>query len=225
MENANARGDEIMRRLLARALLAGGAAAAAVALTTSSASALTWTVTGSSADGSVSASAGTTQLIVHHGASNVTLQCTSSNGTGSVPNVTGSNGTPIGNINGLNFTNCVLGGTFPFTVVTNASTATPWNLNVGSQAGSVVSGQIPTGISADISGSGCTARVSGPLNTSDGSVPLTYDNNTATLSINGGGNLTIHNVVGCGGLIAEGDAAEFFANYAITPNTLRINGA
>jgi len=74
-----------------------------------------------------------------------------------------------------------------------------------------------TGITASISGSGCTATVAGTTATSKGKTTGTYTNSTDILKVSGG-NLHVWNVsAGCLGLINSGDASTFSGSYKITP--------
>lgn len=173
-----------------------------------------WDVIGNTnPDGTVVADAGSSILRIHDAGGDATATCGSSQDSGSVPNVTGSDGTPIGTITSADFHNCVLAGLFSLSVTTDGL---PWNIDVVSQSGDVVSGEI-IGIGANISGAGCTARIAGPGDTGDGSVPFTYDNGTGQMTVGPGGNLTVFDVSGCFGLIADGDPAELLATYDITP--------
>jgi hypothetical protein len=204
-----------MRKLVTGTLFATAAAAAAIGLTASSASALTFTVSGSSATGDLTAiSEGSTTLVVHHSSGNVTLTCSSSDGTGNVPNGTG-NGQPLGHINSLNFNNCLLGGIIPFTVTT---TNFPWNLNGDSFANDVTTGTI-TKVHANVAGTNCSLKVDGTgPDTNDGSVGATYDNGTAVLGVTPGtGNLHVWDVVGCNSLVSSGDPANFSGDFDVDP--------
>lgn len=93
--------------------------------------------------------------------------------------------------------------------------ATPWNLNA---TGATVSGATPgsiTGVNATLSGA-CNATVTG-------TVTGKYTNATHTLSINAG-TLVVSGVSGlCLGLINNGDAVVYNANYVVTPATLAVN--
>lgn len=218
-----------MRRLLSSTLLAAAAASAAVVLAASSASAATFSVTGAAADGTATGVAGATTLTTPR----TQLRCTSAtahainlvNGT--------SSGQPIANIDRLNFNNCTLGGLITFSVDVNADQGAdptdpnhtdpvggPWNLNALSESPTdQINGRItpnPVGgvIVAHIHGinATCEADVTGSL------VPVTYTNPDHTLHIPGTGqNLTVSNVVQCGNLISNGEAASFSGNFSINP--------
>ncbi|MGH3390864.1 MAG: hypothetical protein ACRDOO_18520 [Actinomadura sp.] len=205
-----------MRKLVTSGIFASAAAAAVIALSAPPAFAATWEVTNG---GDLSAIAGVTTLVVHNAAGDVTLACSSADATASVPNGQ-SDGLPVGQITSLNFNDCLLGGAIPFEVATNAI-ASPWDLNALSQSGDVVTGAIPTGISARVTGTvvPCDIVVSGPANANDGSVPATYDNAAHQLIVDGGGNLTLHNVDPgeCADLLDNGDSAEFSGNFDVDP--------
>ena len=74
-----------------------------------------------------------------------------------------------------------------------------------------------TGITASLSGSGCTATVAGTTASTTGKTTGTYTNSTHVLKVSGG-NLHVWNVsAGCLGLINSGDASTFTGSYKITP--------
>jgi len=74
-----------------------------------------------------------------------------------------------------------------------------------------------TGVTASLSGSGCTATVACAKATSPGKVTGSYSNKTHVLSVSGG-NLHVWNVSsGCLGLINSGDPSTFVGRYTIKP--------
>lgn len=210
-----------MRKLIASTLFAGAAAAAAITLSANSAFAATFNVSGNGdPDGNVNALAPETVLTVHDPSGDVQLVCSSSDGTGNVPNGD-TDGQPAGTITSLNFNDCVLGGSITFTVETSGFA---WPLNADSQTGDVVSGSIgddtagaTNGIGAHITGLLCDMTVSGPSGPNDGKVPAQFDNVNHQLIVSGGGNLQIHDVASgeCLNLVHNGDAAEFSGTFDI----------
>jgi hypothetical protein len=206
-----------MRKTTAAALVTAAAAATAVGFSASPAFAATWTVSGSSGSGGAyTATAGTTTL--RDTTSGTTLTCTSSHAAGNIPNGTGLSGTNIGSITSATFTSCSgpLGLTFTVTGTF------PWHLNAITyhSATGVTDGTV-TGVSAHLSGPGCSANVTG-------GTPGTYTNSTAKLALSPsapnttGVSLTISGVSGCFGLIGNGHTATFTSTYSVSPSTIHI---
>jgi hypothetical protein len=208
-----------MRKITALALVTAGAAATAAALA-SPASAATWNVSGNTnADGSYSAGAGTTTL--RDTTTGTSLTCTSATAAGVLKNGSYASGNGIGTVAGSTFTSCSGPLGLTFGVKQNA----PWSINaVQPDATAGVTDGTITGVDATMSGTGCSARVTG-------GVPGTYTNGTAVLSVNPsapnptGVTLTISSVSGCFGLIRNGDTATFTASYKVTPNTITISAS
>lgn len=177
----------------------GGAAMGLAVLPASATAQATWTV---SNGGAFTGHAVNPTLDVPA----ATLSCDSADAAGTVQSGSGLNGAGIGSISSLGFTNCSVAG-INFTVTTSAL---PWALNVTNVNAShpnQVDGTI-TGVSAHISGSGCTADFRGD-------VSGYYDNTTHSLVVNGG-NLTASNA-NCLGIINNGDPATFNASFAVSP--------
>jgi len=194
-----------MRTSLAKVLLCGAAAAATVTFSVTPAfAATTYTV---SPGGSYSGSAGTTTLT--DSSTSTTLTCTSAKASGTLKSGSGLSGTGIGTITSTAFNNCTgpLGITF---TVTQSGT---WNLNLTSYTSPTSKGYI-SGISAKLSGTSCTATVTG---SADGS----YSNTTGVLTlapVSGSGHtLTVSGVSGCFGLINNGNTVTFKGAYTISP--------
>ena len=145
----------------------------------------------------------------------VKLTCASATASGTAANGTYTAGAPtaikVASLSTLGWNQCTISG-IGFTVKANA---TPWALNA---TGATVSGATPgsiTGVNATLSGA-CNAIVTG-------TVTGKYTNSTHTLSINGG-NLVVSGVSGlCLGLINNGDAVVYNANYVVSPATLAVN--
>jgi hypothetical protein len=203
-----------MRKRLTVVLLSSGVAALAIGVGTATAmatTAKTWTV---KPGGAVSGSAGKTTLKDTN--TGTVLTCTSSATKATLKKGSGLSGTAIGNITSVTFTNCTGPAGLKFKATTSASKAHPWHLNAASFSGGVTHGSI-TGITASISGSGCTATVAGTKSTTPGTTTGTYTNSTHVLKVSGG-NLHVWNVSsGCLGLINSGDPTTFVAKYTISP--------
>ncbi len=74
-----------------------------------------------------------------------------------------------------------------------------------------------TGVTASLSGSGCSATVAGTSASKPGTTNGSYSNKTHVLT-SSGGNLHVWNVSsGCLGLINSGDPSSFVGKYTIKP--------
>lgn len=203
----------IRKRLSRRILLTGGATALTIGATAGVALAVAITFS-ISPGGNISASAGKTSLKdVNTGS---VLSCTSSKSTGTLKSGHGISGTNLGSIKTLTFSGC----TGPFGLVfTVANSGFPWTLHgtAFNATSGVTTGNI-TGIKSHLSGTGCSADVRGATATSTGKVKVTYTNGTHKLKVlAGGGTLHVFNVMGCAGLINNGDATQFTGTYTVTP--------
>jgi hypothetical protein len=204
-----------MRKITALALVTAGAAVTATGFA-SPAFAATWTVSGNTnADGSYSASAGTTTLKD----GNTTLTCTSATAGGVLQNGAYATGDNIGSITSATFTSCSGPLGLRFTVSQNA----PWTINaVQPDATAGVTDGTITGVDATLSGPGCAANVTG-------GVPGTYTNGTGVLAASptapnpNAVQLTISGVSGCFGLIRNGDHPTFTASYSVSPSSIAIS--
>lgn len=207
-----------MRKLSTRTkstLVAGVAAAAALGFVAAgpASAAGTWTVSGG---GSFSATA--TNPTLTDGSTGTQLVCTSSTASGTAANGTGLSGTGIASISAVSWSSCSgpLGITFSVT-----PGGLPWAVNAASFSGGVTTGTL-TGVTAHISGLGCTADFGGATSGSTATLNASYSNSTHTLTVSGG-NLHAYNVSGtCLGLINSGDAATYSAAYVLNPATLQI---
>ncbi|ROO86781.1 hypothetical protein EDD29_4361 [Actinocorallia herbida] len=193
------------------AMLVAAAAAAGVVCVGAPAFAATWTVT---PGGAVTATAGTTTL--KDVTSGATLTCTSSTTDATVQSGTGLSGTAIATITNVNFTSCKGPLGIKFNVVNNGVS---YQLNAVSYASGVTTGTLDN-VTATMSGLLCSASVGGTTATTPGSVNGTYTNSTGVLAVSGG-NLHVWNVSGCFGLLHNGDAVTYTANYTLAP-TLTI---
>ncbi len=204
-----------MRKRLTTVLLGGGVAAVAIgigATTAMATTAATWTIT---PGGAVTGSAGKTTLKDKN--TGTVLTCTSSATAATLKKGSGQTN-PIGKITSVTFTNCSGPGGLKFTATTSASPSHPWKLVASSYNAStgVTKGKI-TGVTASLSGSGCSATVAGTSATSTGTTNGDYSNKTHVLTASGG-NLHVWNVsTGCLGLINSGDASSFVGKYTISP--------
>jgi hypothetical protein len=204
-----------MRKHLTKVLLSGGVAAVAIgigATTAMAVTATTWTI---SPGGAVTGSAGTTKLTDK--ATGQVLTCASSATSATLKKGSGQ-ANPIGKITSVTFTTCKGPGGLVFTATTSASKTNPWKLTGSSyNSGTGVTKGSITGITASLSGNGCTATVGGTTATSKGKTTGTYTNSTHILKVSGG-NLHVWNVSsGCLGLLNSGDASSFVGNYTISP--------
>jgi hypothetical protein len=203
-----------MRKHLTKVLLSGGVAALALgigATTAMAVTATTWTV---KPGGAVTGKAGKTTL--KDTKTGTVLTCASSATKATLKKGSGLSGAGLGNITSVTFSNCKGPGGLIFTAKTSASSAHPWKLNASSFKSGVTTGSI-TGITASLSGNGCTATVAGTTASSKGTTTGTYTNSTHVLKVSGG-NLHVFNVsAGCLGLINTGDPSTFSGSYTISP--------
>lgn len=130
------------------------------------------------------------------------LVCDSSDASGTLKPSSGD-GVKIGTIDDITFTDCNVGG-IPFDVTMNL---TPWYINAIAPNGSNVDGSI-SGISAHISGIGCTADFTG-------TVYGDYNNSAGTLNVYGPTTDLVASNASCLGLINDGDEAVFDASYLV----------
>jgi len=212
-----------MRKFSAAAVAAFALAGTAVAVSASPAFASTVVVTGGGAVAGTASGAGLPVLTDTK--TGTTLKCTSASIHGTIPNGTFSSLLDIGQITSVTFGGCTVGGVFSFGVTAEFPSNTPppvtndgnWDFNAtGLTSGGVTPGNL-TQISADISGTGCTADVDGTsADSNTGSLTGTYNNTSGALKANASAGLTIYAVSGCGGLIGSGDPATFSATYIVT---------
>jgi hypothetical protein len=202
-----------MRKRLTAALLGSGAAALALGLGTATAMATTATTWSITPGGAVTGAAGQTTL--KDTKTGTVLKCQSS-ATKATLKKGSRQANPIGKITSVTFTSCTGPGGLHFTATTSASKTHPWNLDASTFSSGVTHGMI-TGITAALSGNGCTATVAGTTSKTPGKVTGSYSNSTHVLSVSGG-NLHVWNVSsGCLGLIKTGDGTTFVGKYTIKP--------
>jgi hypothetical protein len=195
-----------MRTSLTKVLLAGAAATAA-ALTFSVAPAFAATTYTVAPGGSYTGTAGTTTFTDTNTGS--ALTCKSGKAAGTLKAGAGLSGTDIGTIASSSFTTC----TGPLGITFTVKQSGTWELNLTASSGGTSTGYV-SGISASISGSLCSATVTG-------SADATYVNSTGVLTlkpVSGSGHtLTISGVSGCLGLLNNGNTSTFNGAYTISP--------
>ncbi|MFM9373649.1 hypothetical protein [Streptomyces sp. Da 82-17] len=191
-----------MRKIARNTAVAAAAFAAALGMTVTSASATaqaTYTVT---PGGAFTGTATAPTLTVP----NAVLECTSSTATGTLKSGSGLAGEGIGDIDGITFEGCQVGG-IDFQVTPDAASL-PWKINVTGMSGTDRADGTITGIRARIEGFSCTATFSG-------SVGGWFQNSTDTLHVTGGGTLAAEDDANCLGLINPGDHADFVGDYVL----------
>jgi hypothetical protein len=195
-----------MRKSLTKVLLSGAVAATAVLAfsVTPAFAATTYTV---APGGAYTGSAGTTTFT--DSTTGSTLTCKSGTAAGTLKNGAGLSGTGIGTITSTTFTTC----TGPLGITFTVKQVGTWSLNLTAYASPISTGYI-SGIDATLSGSLCSATVTG-------SADATYSNSTGVLTlkpVSGSGHtLTVSNVNGCLGLLNNGNTSTFNGAYTISP--------
>ena len=213
-----------IRKRAGSVLFASGAAALAVVLgatTALAATTLTVKVTGAASTGAFTAKSGKTVLTDK----GVSVTCTSSSSSGVLKNqtTTGTSPVAIGTVTKLSFTGC----TGPLGPVTTKVNSLPYKLKIDSKTNSL--GQTDgfiSGTNVNVSMTGCSLTVTG-------SAPGFYTNSKHTLSVTpklpitplNKAQLTISNVVGCAGIIMNGDHPTYTATYTVTPTTIKITSS
>lgn len=214
-----------MKKHVVRTLLVGTAAGTALMLGASAALAATLTVkvTGAASTGAVSASSGTTTLKDTRNGD--VLTCTSSTGKGVVKNQTTTGTAPVkvGTINSTTFNSCTGPAGLMFTVKQN----TTWNLVIAAATSSGKTAGGVTNVSATLTGTGCTATVTGKA-------PGTYKNGTSTTKPVLAFSPTAPNPfkftlkiasASCLGVLQAGDIVQYTGSYTVTPSTLKVSAA
>jgi hypothetical protein len=206
-----------MRKLIRNGLTATVVAGTALALTANAASAAQWTVQ----NGGSKTATNTITLLAEDVSTGAAMTCDTSTASASLPNGT-SNGTPLGTVTGVTFTDssnpggeCNGPGGL---LITITPTGLPWNLNGTSYSGGVTTGAL-TGVSATLDASdGCHATVGGAGGAS-GQVDGSYDNATGLLGLSDGtaNNLEVLTVnASCDPLlINEGDSIRLDGQYLV----------
>lgn len=138
-----------------------------------------------------------------------------SKATGSIPTATTTGTSPvtIGTVATLKFKNC----TGPLGPVTVTASGLPYSVTVDSKTNSAgLTDAMITGVSASVSMKGCSLTVTG-------AAPGYYTNQTHKLALTPklpirplkSAQLTISNVVGCKGIIMNGDHPTYRAAYTL----------
>jgi len=135
----------------------------------------------------------------------LTLTCDDGTAAGTItPGATGTDG-KAGEITSTSFNTC----NGPYGIALNVTQNTTWDINLDSDnVGGVTPGNIGN-VDASVSnpGGACDFDVTG-------SVGGSFDESTQQLAVSGGG-LTVSNVSGCFGLIANADPATFDGTYQL----------
>jgi hypothetical protein len=126
-----------------------------------------------------------------------TLSCTGGTGKVTIANGTGLSGTGIGTIPSITYSGC----TGPLSISFTVTQVGTWTLNAASYAAGVTTGTI-TNVDAKLSGSLCTAEVTG-------TVTATYTNATGTLAVSPDGNLLTVKSASCLGVLKAGDVVKY----------------
>jgi hypothetical protein len=203
-----------MRKRLTAVLLTSGAAALALALgaTTAMAVNATWTV---KPGGSFSFS-GSGQ--VKDATTGTVAKCTSIKLAGTLKSGSGLSGASIGTISSASFTGCTIGAIA--VTVTIGSGSLPWEMNALSfnATSGVTTGSIED-IDLHASTTGCSATLDGTAaGANNGLTKITYTNSTGKIKLlGGGGNLHSWAVVGCFGLVNNGDVQKASGSGTVTP--------
>ncbi len=204
-----------MRKRIVTLLAAGGAAALAVGLTATPSFATavtTWTV---SPGGTISVS-GSAQ--VKDTTTGTIAKCTSLKLGGTLKSGTGLSGAGVGSITSASFTGCTIGA-IAVTVAIGPGSL-PWKFNALSYnaTSGVTTGSLQR-IDLRASATGCTAALDGTaLGANNGKTKFTYTNSTGKLKLLGsGGNLHTWGVVGCFGLVNNGDPEHASGSGLLTP--------
>jgi len=208
-----------MRKLTGSVLLTAAAAAAVVGMSIAPALAATTHLTVKvSGGGSYTAKAGKT-VLTNKG---VSVTCTSSKASGKLPNGTHRGAAPVkvGTAAKLSFSGC----TGPLLGVTTKVKSLPYAVKADSKTNR--RGQtdaIISGVKVAVSMAGCSFLVTG-------SAPGFYTNSKHTLSMTPKlpvkpvkkARLTVSGVVGCAGLVSNGDHPTYVATYKVSLKRLKI---
>jgi len=205
-----------MTRHYARILMAGCAAVLTATLGTAIAvAATTWTVR---PGGPVSLTSG--KVTLKDTTTDVLTTCPSAQMKGTLKVGSGLSGTGIGSIALASFPQCGR-GLPPAPVLTPV--ALPWHVNVTSYNATtgVVTGSV-SGVRIRISSAKlhCSGVVNGTgAIAKDGIVRFSYADSTGTLKLlTTGGNLHFYRIMGCAGLLNNGDQATLSASFTLSPS-------
>jgi hypothetical protein len=203
-----------MRKRLTAILVSSGAA---VALGLGSTAALasginaTWTV---SPGGSISSS-GSGQ--VKDATTGTVAKCTSISLNGTLKSGTGLSGTGIGSVTSASFSGCTIG-----TIGVNVAVhGLPWKLNAKKYDATtcVTTGNV-TGIDLVATATGCSATLDGTAAGADNGITgIKYTNSTHKIKLTSGAGANLHSwgVVGCFGLVNNGDVQKASGTLTVTP--------
>jgi hypothetical protein len=203
-----------IRRHVGRTLFVVAASAMAIGLGATTALATSATLTVKVTGGGSYTATSTKTVLTDNG---VSVTCTGSSASGSIPTKTYTGATSpvtVGTTTKLSFTGCT-GPLGPVTVKVNKL---PYKVQVDSKTNS--KGQtdgIVAGANTSVSMTGCTFKVTG-------SAPGYYTNSTHTLSLSSKlpntalnkAQLTISGVTGCAGLVKNGDHPTYTSNYKVS---------
>jgi hypothetical protein len=145
-------------------------------------------------------------------------KCTSVTLSGKLKSGSGLSGAGIGSVTSASFTGCTIGAIG--VTVKIGSGSLPWEVNALSFNSTTKTG---TGSLEDVdlraSATGCTAALDGTaLGSNNGLTKFTYSDSTGKLTLLGtGGNLHSWGVVGCFGLVNNGDAQQASGSTTLTP--------
>jgi hypothetical protein len=213
-----------MKKHVVRVLIAGTAAGTALMLGAGAALAattLTVKVTGAASTGAVTATSGVTTLKDTRNGD--TLTCTSSSAKGVVKDQTTKGTAPVkvGTVTSTTFNKCSGPGGLTFTVKQNGT----WNLTVtGTTSKGVTSGGV-TGVSATLTGTACTATVTGSAqgtvtNPSGTKAPVLAFSPSAPNPNKFALKIASAN---CLGILMAGDTVQYTGSYTVSPKTLTVS--
>jgi hypothetical protein len=213
-----------MKKHVVRVLIAGTAAGTALMLGAGTALAvttLTVKVTGAASDGAASASSGTTTLKDTRNGD--TMTCKSSTAKGTVKDQTTKGTAPvkIGTVTSTTAASCTGPAGTTFTVKQNGT----WNLDITGTTSKGVTSDGVTGVSATLTGTACTATVTGSVqgtftNPSGGKSPILAFSPSAPNPDKFALKLASAN---CLGILHAGDTIQYTASFTVSPKTLTIS--
>jgi len=201
-------------RLTRRVLFTGAATAVAIGASAGVALAVAITFT-INPGGAITAKAGTTTLTDTNTGS--VLTCASSTSSGTLKSGSGLSGADIGSITSASFSGCTIG-----TIGVNVAVhGLPWKLNAKSFSATtgVTKGNV-TGIDLVATTTGCSATLDGTAaGANNGITGISYNNGTGKLKLTSGGGADLHSwgVVGCFGLVNNGDVQKASGTLTVTP--------